>query len=249
VRAVAAQLLCALLLTLIAGCDDRPAASAASGSTGPTGNSTITGRVFLRGAAPALAPIDVSAVADCARIHPDGIPDEAIVAGPDGALQNVIVYLKGVPTDSGGPSRPAVVLDQLGCRYRPHVVALQTGQILRVESHDPFLHNVHIKSTTNAASNFSEFAQPDQPATTDTSFSLPEIFPVQCDVHPWMRAWVGVFDHPYFAVTDASGAFRIDKVPPGNFTLVAWQERFGEISSPLQITDGKNAAIDLTYSR
>jgi hypothetical protein len=248
VRAVAAQLLCALLVTLIAGCDDRPAASAPDAAASP-GNSTITGRVFLRGPVPSLPPIDVSAVADCARIHPDGIPNEAIVAGANGTLQNVIVYLKGMPADSGGPARDPVVLDQLGCRYRPHVVALETDQVLRVESHDPFLHNVDIKSTANHASNFVEFAQPGQPATTDTSFNLPEIFPVQCDVHPWMRAWVGVFDHPYFAVTDASGAFRIDKVPSGNFTLVAWQERFGEISSPLQIIDGKNAAIDLTYSR
>ena len=246
------QLLCALLAALIAGCDDRPAASAAP-SKAPvavvSATSTITGRIFLRGKIPVLAPIDVSGVAECARLHPDGILDEAIVAGSDGALQNVIVYLRGVAPDSGGASRPPAVLDQIGCRYQPHVIALESGQMLRVQSSDPFLHNVHIKSVANESGNFSQLAESGQPAVTDVRFSVPEIFPIQCDVHPWMRAWVGVFDHPYFAVTDNAGAFRIERVPPGSFTIVAWHERFGEIAAPLSIADAKNATIDLSYSR
>lgn len=242
------QILGALLLVAVMGCEKQTAAAPTVAS--PMGTATIVGRVVLRGQPPALPLIDVSSVADCAKLHPNGIPDEAIVAAPDGALQNVIVYLEGAPSAAGKEASLAapVVLDQMGCRYLPHVVALQTGQTLRVQSSDPFLHNVHVLSTSNPAENFAELASAGNPSSSDLHFAQPEIFQVKCDVHPWMRAWVGVFNHPYFAVTPADGSFRIERVPAGHFTLVAWQERLGRLSQTLAVADGQSVNVELDYS-
>lgn len=238
-----------LLIGLTLGCDDRHSVRSAP-STGPiTGSATIAGRISLQGTPPVLAPVDVSAVADCARLHPQGVPNESVVVSADGALQNVIVYLKGLPAVSTGGSRSPVILNQAGCQYSPHVVAVQTGQILRVQSEDPFMHNVNVRSMENRPSNFSQLASAGTTPTRDLTFDVPEIFPVQCDVHPWMRAWIGVFDHPYFAVTDAQGDFEIDHVPAGTFTIVAWQERLGEITQQIAVGEGATGKIDMKFSR
>lgn len=244
-------LLSVLLIGLSQGCDERhPAGSHDEHTAAPaTGSATIIGRILLNGTPPALASVDVSAVADCARLHPHGVPDESIVVGAGGSLQNVIVYLKGVPALGDGASRSPVILDQAGCQYKPHLVAVQTGQILRVQSEDPFMHNVNVRTMENNASNFAQLASPGTTPTRDLTFNLPEIFPVQCDVHPWMRAWVAVFDHPFFAVTDASGNFAINQVPGGTFTLVAWQERLGEITQQVAVADGKTVNIEMKFSR
>jgi plastocyanin len=233
------------------GCDERhvdTVGPSTAPATAPAGSGKIIGRILLGGTPPSLPPIDVSAVPDCARLHPQGLPDESVVVGNHGALRNVIVYLKGVPTEGGGATRPPMVLDQLGCQYRPHVVAVQVGQIVRITSEDPFIHNVNVRSF-ESPSNFSQLASATVAAQRDLVFDKPEIFPVKCDVHPWMRAWIGVFDHPYFAVSDAGGAFEIDNVPAGIFTLVAWQERLGELTQQVAVADGKTARMDVTFSR
>jgi plastocyanin len=242
-------LLSILLIGLSLGCDDRHTAPSAPSTAPVTGSATITGHIALQGTPPVLAPVDVSAVADCARLHPHGVPNESVVVSPDGALQNVIVYLKGLPAVGTGASRSPVILNQVGCQYTPHVVAVQTGQILRVQSEDPFMHNVNVRSMENNPSNFAQLASPGTTPTRDLTFTVPEIFPVQCDVHPWMRAWIGVFDHPYFAVTDANGDFRIDHVPAGTFTIVAWQERLGEITQQVAAGEGTTGKIDMKFSR
>ena len=238
-----------LLIGLSQGCDKRRPSPSAPTAGPVTGSAKITGRVTLQGTPPVLAPVDVSAVADCARLHPHGVPDESVVVGADGALQNVIVYLKGVAPAGGGSSQSPVVLNQVACQYRPHVLALQTGQILRVTSGDPFMHNVNVRSLENNPANFGQLAAPGTTPTRDLTFGVPEIFPIQCDVHPWMRAWIGVFDHPCFAVTDISGAFEIRNVPAGTLTIVAWQERLGEIAQQISIRDGKSENLNLTFSR
>jgi plastocyanin len=244
-------LLISLLVFAGSGCDkhrETAPSTPTPASIAPTGSGKIVGRVLLNGTPPSLPPIDVSAVSDCAKLHPQGLPDESVVVGADGALRNVIVYLKDMPATGDGASRPPMVLDQIGCQYRPHVAAVQTGQIVRVESQDPFIHNVNVRSFENP-SNFSQLASGATVPQHDLVFDKPEIFSVKCDVHPWMRAWIGVFDHPYFAVTDASGAFEIDHVPAGTFTIVAWQERLGEVPQQVVVEDGKTKDVDFTFSR
>jgi plastocyanin len=246
---VRVYLLSALLLGILLGCDDRHQTSSAPATAPAPGSAKIIGRILLADPPPAMPLIDVSAVADCAKLHPQGIPDESIVIGKSGSLQNAIVYLKGVGATAAGSSRSPVVLDQVACQYRPHVLAVQTGQIVRVQSQDPFMHNVNVRAMQNDPTNFAQQASPGTTPSRDLTFAAPEFFSVQCDVHPWMRAWIGVFDHPYFAVSDATGSFEIDNVPAGTFTLAVWQERLGELTQQITVADGKNRSVTFTYSR
>jgi hypothetical protein len=169
--------------------------------------------------------------------------DESIVVGPRHGLKNVIVYLKDAPGTAGVSATPAV-LDQVNCVYVPHVLAIQAGQTLRLKSSDAVMHNVHLRCAVNPDQNFG-FPSPGQ---RDIALALPEApFPVKCDVHPWMTAWIGVFDHPWFAVTGDDGSFQIDRVPPGNYTLAAWQESLPEQEQPIAVVAGQEKNIQFTF--
>lgn len=231
------------LATILAGCGRN--ASEKSAATTPPGAAEIVGSVILKGDAPTLPPVDVSAVRECASRHPNGLADDSIVVSSDGKLANVLVYLKGPYWPDGSGSEPAL-LDQVGCRYVPHVIGIQTGQKLRIQSSDPFLHNVHGLADRNAAFNF---AEPGLGAKDLDGWTQPEIFAVKCDVHPWMKAWVGVFDHPWFTVTGPDGAFRLAKAPPGNYTLVAWHERFGQLTRDIKIPASGTVDVQFEYAK
>jgi plastocyanin len=169
--------------------------------------------------------------------------DESIVVGSNSELKNVIVYLKDAPHATYTRQQPAV-LDQINCIYVPHVVAVQAGQILRLKSSDTMMHNVHLKCAVNPDANFG-FAAPGIHDVTLNSAEPP--FPVKCDVHPWMTAWVGVFDHPWFAVTGDDGAFRLTGVPPGHYTLVAWQESLPSQEKPIDVSAGSSTLSNFTF--
>jgi plastocyanin len=187
--------LCNLLIVacaVLAGCGRQSgdAASAPAGSP-VAGNGVIHGRVLLLGNPPAERIIPGSPKAK----------DESIVVGPGGGLKNVIVFLKEAPATSLG-NEPPVVLDQVNCVYVPHVLAMRAGQTLRLKSSDALMHNVHLQSLVNRDSNYG-FASVGQ---RDIVLEKPEApFSVKCDVHPWMSAWIGVFSHPWFAVTAEDG--------------------------------------------
>lgn len=201
----------------------------------------ILGRVLFSGKTPNLPPLDTSSVADCAKHHPGGIPDESVVINPNGTLKNVFVYLKDAPAFDGATARP-VVLDQVNCQYIPHIVGVQVGQELLFKSSDPFLHNLHV-ADSDPPLNWA-FTGVQQRAA---HFSSPGFLAARCDVHPWMKAIVGVFANSYFAVTDNDGNFRISNVPPGHYMLITWHERFGELSQSLTVPPDGKAHIDFTY--
>jgi hypothetical protein len=241
-----------LLLGLIgAGCDRGSGTTSAPASrpTVPAGKGVIAGTVVLAGRAPEMREIPNSAC------HPGGplVREESVVVDDGGRLANVVVYLKdGPPVDV--PMAPPAVLDQVGCRYVPHVVALRTGQTLTVRSSDATPHNVHGQCAVNPAFNVG-MTGPGQ--SRDFTFARPETFKVGCDVHPWMAAHVAVFDHPLFAVTGAGGRFEIRSVPPGTYTLIAWHERLGtrekQVTVPPPSGVGEEAekpvAVDVTFGR
>jgi plastocyanin len=172
------------------------------------------------------------------------LKEESVVADESGHLQNVIVYFENAPPAPPAQNLPPVALDQVNCQYVPHVVALRAGQTLHVTTNDPTLHNVHGLCTANEAFNFALIAAGQ---SRDLSFSQPESFLVRCDVHPWMKADVAVFAHPFFAVTDKNGHFQIDHVPPGTYTLATWQEKYGILRQSVKVDDGKRVDASFTY--
>ena len=201
----------------------------------------IVGRVIFAGNAPNLPPLDTSSVADCAKHHPGGIPDDTVVLNSNGTLKNVFVYLKDAPAFDRAAASPAI-LDQVNCRYVPHVVGVQVNQELLVKSSDPFLHNLHV-ADADPPLNWAFIGVQQRAA----HFSSPGFLTVRCDVHPWMKAIVGVFANSYFAITDNDGNFRISNVPPGHYTLMAWQERFGELSQNITVARDGTVQTDFTY--
>jgi len=204
----------------------------------PPGNGIVTGVVRYSGVVPKAKPIPD---ADC---HLGGRPleDESVVVDDAGGLRNVIVYIKdGPPVEL---SSAAVVMDQVNCRFSPHVVAVRTGQVLRFHSSDTVPHNVRAQCEANEPFNFMMAAAGQ---TQEKTFSRPEFFQVRCDVHPWMNGYVGVFDHPLFAVTGEGGEFRIEHLPAAKYTLVAWQERLGTREQPITVTN-EPARVNFEFS-
>jgi hypothetical protein len=205
----------------------------------------ITGSVKFDGKAPERKKIDVSTVPACAEAHPNGLLDESLVINDKGGIQNVVVYLKGEKIKAAVPEEPAV-LDQKGCQYVPHVIGMVVGQKLVAKNEDPFLHNVHTLPEDSEPTNI---AQPNKdPGTPLKPIKSSEVFPVKCDVHPWMKAWVYALDNQYFGVTGEDGTFKIDTkgLPDGEYEVHAWQEKLKEAhAAKVTVKDGKGE-VDFT---
>jgi hypothetical protein len=225
------------------GCDDAGKSKAVAppppGSVEHGGK--ISGRVIFVGAPPTLPRIPVTGDAHCMSAHPDGVPDESVVVAGDGAIANAFVYIKDAPPSDGSAREPGAI-DQVGCQYVPHVVGVQINQSLQVKSSDSILHNVHVLGIENPAMNLSVSGIGRQ----SIRFAKPEMLHVRCDVHPWMKAIVGVFESPWFAVTGTDGSFVIKDVPPGTYTLAVWQERFGEQTRRIIIAP--DGSVDGSFS-
>ncbi|HEX6938335.1 MAG TPA: carboxypeptidase regulatory-like domain-containing protein, partial [Longimicrobiales bacterium] len=209
----------------------------------PATAATITGRVVFEGTPPAMARIDMSEEATCAAKHPNGAFVEEVVVNDNGTLRNVFVYVKEGLGDRKFPT-PAepVVLDQSGCVYHPHVLGIQVGQTLTIRNSDGLLHNINARPSMNRPFNIS------QPTTMETSrtFATPEVMvPVACDVHGWMQAYIGVLEHPYFATTGADGTFRLAQLPPGDYVVEAWHERYG--TQTVNVTVGASETKEIEF--
>ena len=165
----------------------------------------------------------------------------------DGNLANVIVYLEGVSYNGKAPTKP-VVLDQSGCIYSPHVVGLRAGQPLKILNSDATMHNIHGLPKVNREFNF---GMPKSLKEKSVTFEKAEsVFVVKCDVHPWMKSYAQVFDHPYFAVTGPDGSFSIKDVPDGTYKAVAWQEKFNKRTLSQNVTvKGGKATLNFTFER
>ena len=171
----------------------------------------------------------------CAETAGPNPPSDAVLIGADGALQNVFVYVKdGLdPADSFDVPATPVVQEQRGCRYVPRTLGVRAGQPLEFLNGDDTLHNVHALPMTNQDFNL---GLPKKGDTRTRTFTVPEVMVrFKCDVHPWMAGYVGVMAHPFFAVTDESGAFTIKGLPPGRYTIEAWHERFGTRTATVTI--------------
>ena len=205
---------------------------------------SVAGVISFKGALPAKLPtLDMSQDPAC---PPERQPSEAVVMS-NGRLANVFVYVKdGLPQGRFPvPSEP-VVLDQKGCRYVPHVMGMMTGQQLKVLNSDFAQHNIHPMPASNPEWNESQMPS-GQPIIK--TFKRPEMMlPVQCNQHPWMRAYVSVMPHPYFAVTAADGTFAIKNLPPGEYTIAAVHEKFGEQTMKIKVGPKETAKADFAFS-
>jgi plastocyanin len=204
----------------------------------------VQGVVSLDGVAPKNEPIKMNADPVCMKENKSPQFQETYEA-TDGKLANVFVYVK----DGLGnyvydmPTEPAKI-DQKECRYHPHVFGMRVGQALEIVNSDPTLHNIHAMPKANAEFNN---GQPIQGMKMNHVFDKKEVMiPFKCDVHGWMNAYVGVLDHPYFAVTDKDGKFQLKSLPPGTYTIEAWQEKLG--TQEAKVTLGQKETKDVNFT-
>jgi hypothetical protein len=242
-----------LLLPLFAiwGCGSAPNRTAAVAALreahlDPALSATVSGRVLFAGTPPKPIKLDLSANPTCERQHLRPVYSENVLV-KNGGLQNALVYVKsGLPSLHWTSPPGAVLLNQDGCVYEPHVLALMTGQTLEISNADPLNHNVHAEAVLNAPFNF---AQPPRAEKLFHKFEHQEIMiPVTCGVHPWMRAYVSVLDHPFFAVTDQQGKFQIEGLPPGSYVLEAAQEVYGRQQLTVSLVAKEQHKLDFTYT-
>lgn len=225
--------------------DTPPAAPAAAASAA---GGTISGTIKFTGTAPRNPAIDMSEEAACKSKHPTTPTEETVVAGPANALGNVFVYVKsGVPAGQTFPAATqAVVLDQDGCRYKPHVLGLRVGQALEIRNSDPVLHNIKAVAKKNRPFNVS---QPSAGMKTTRTFSAAEVMVnLECNVHGWMKAYVGVRPDPFFAVSAQNGSFKIEGLPPGTYEIEAWHEKFGTQTATVTIAGTETKTANLTFA-
>ena len=201
---------------------------------------SLSGRVNFQGKAPKKKIVKMDADPVCGASHKTPPYRQSFVMNEDGYLKNVMVYLNNIKYDGKIPETQAV-LDQNGCTYSPHVQGMIAGQELLIKNSDATLHNIHGLPKVNAEFNF---AMPKVVKEKPIKFNKSEhaIF-IKCDVHPWMKSYISVFDHPFFSVTDDGGNYKINNIPPGTYDVVAWQEKFQDKKTKEWIT--LNASVTI----
>ncbi len=216
-----------------------------SSASSPAGTATVRGEVKFVGTAPKPTPINMAADPSCAKQHSTPVLNQDVVADAKGALQNVVVFVAdGLGDRTFDPPTQPAVIEQKGCVYQPHVLALQANQRLEVVNDDPTSHNVHATPVSNR-----EWNKAEPPGTrVDLAFAREEVaIPVKCNVHPWMRSYVAVFKHPYFVVTGTDGSFDLRNLPPGTYTIEAWHEKLGTATQKITVGANDTKAIDFVF--
>ncbi len=239
------------------GGDDAPAAGSSSAPAPAAADAidpatiaepgTISGSITFGGDAPEAQVLQLAADPFCVAAHPgEEVVAQRVVVNDNGTLRYVFVYVKGgLEGQSFVGASETVTLSQTGCMYDPHMIGLQTNQTLTIVNDDDTLHNINAQPSGSGNSGFN-FAQPIKGMTADQSFGAAEIMiPMKCDVHPWMQSYVGVVDHPYFAVTGEDGSFSITNLPAGTYTIGAWHESLGDQEQ--SVTVEANGTAEVTF--
>jgi hypothetical protein len=233
-----------LITAFGASCGRREEATTPAGPVWkPTGNEgNIVGTIAFTGEVPAPRKLDMSQDAACQQMG-EGYVEDVVVK--NGKLHNAFVYVKSGLPPMTFEVPPEAILDQKGCKYVPRVLGLQTGQVLKITNSDPTDHNIHPVPQKNNEWNQSQLAG-QGPITR--KFSREEtMVRIKCDRHPWMIAWAGVLAHPFYAVSGPNGTFAIKGLPPGEYELEAWHEKFGTKTTKVKVGEQADAKADFTF--
>lgn len=203
-----------------------------------SGGGTISGEVKYAGNPPAPKKLEITK--DTGVCGEEKTSQDLIVGGNKG-IKNAVVYIAGIAKGKPMDNKEAV-LDQKGCEYHPHVQIVTAGAPIRILNSDGILHAIHTHSKVNA---HIKRAQPKFQKEMVTKIEKAEIVPVKCDVYGWMSAVLVVADHPYYAITDENGAFRLTDVPTGTYHLKIWHETLGELTKQVTVTAGGDAKVSV----
>jgi len=222
------------------------AAGANAGAPRPdaSAGASVVGKVKFTGTLPQPTKVSMNSDPSCAKLHPGPAVTQDFVTGSDNSLGNVIVFISdGLGNRTFDAPTQEVTFEQKGCMYEPHVVAMRTNQKLKMVNSDNTTHNVHPLPSNNREWNKAEPAG----STMEESFPREEVaIPVKCNVHPWMKAYVGVIGSPYFQVTGKDGSFELKNVPPGTYTVEAWHESLGTQDAMVTIGPKESKAVAIT---
>ena len=244
----------AIAAAFLAACSSAPppakkeaaAAPPAYFKVDPATAGAVTGKVVFKGKIPPHKKVDMEEDPKCAALHKSAVYDDSIAAARDGSLANVFIYVKsGLEGKKFEPPAEPAVMDQKGCWFGPRVLGIETDQKLDVTNSDPVTHNIHPRPHNNREWNQSQ--DPGSPPLV-RHFMAPEIMVrVKCNIHSWMHAWIGVVDNPYFAVTGPDGKFSLSNLPPGNYTIEAWQEDLGTQDTQVTVAPQSKNEIAFTF--
>ena len=241
------RLLCAMLLT---GCAKAPEKAVEKAPEffvpDPATAATVEGKVTYDGSLPPKKRISMDAEAECQKLHPEPVYEASLVVGTDHALANAFVYIKsGLEGKTFPPPTTVVEINQQGCQFAPRIVGLRKLQTISVKNSDPVSHNIHPMPVNNR-----EWNQQQSPGTPNLTrrFGFPEVMiPVKCNVHAWMRSYIAVLEHPYFAVTGSDGSYRFENLPPGQYVVGVWHEKLGEMTQPLTVAPKSSGQLSFLY--
>jgi hypothetical protein len=211
------------------------------------GGAKVTGKVKFVGTKPAMPKIDMTEEPKCKAKYQAVPTEETVVVNANGTLADVFVYVKSGLAASYQAPAPAgpVTLDQDGCRYHPHVLGIQVGQSLAIKNSDGILHNIKAKAKVNRPFNIS------QPSvmTSSKTFDKPEVMvALECNVHGWMHAWLGVLPHSFYSVSGADGSFTLAGLPPGTYTIEAWHEKYGTQTATVTVAGSETKTADFSFA-
>jgi plastocyanin len=205
---------------------------------------TVSGKITYTGTPAKMKPIDMSKEPTCAKQHPTPVMTEAVFTGANNALANVVVYVSAGASDEASVPSQAVTFTQKGCQYIPHVLAMHTGQELKVVNDDQTSHNIHPLAKVNREWNKS---QPPGTPPLSEKFDKEEFIPVKCNVHPWMHGYFAVLKTSHYATSGENGSFTLPNLPPGKYTITAWQENYGAQTQDVTISGNETKTVDFTF--